>query len=143
MAGSGDHVVATVYALPFPPQAADPQSPFVGPVGANTLWPDHPELCYSLARSVDAASPAAGVPQLATDGLVLDSTAAAAWLQAAVGNTNEWVWVFGVRQTAVGCTRNMICRDAAICLQAMQRSRTELHVFDVPHLPTHALQDRG
>ncbi|PRW44956.1 croquemort-like mating [Chlorella sorokiniana] len=67
------------------PLAASAPSPFM-PVGQGA-WPHHPELCYSLARSVNPNAPEAAVPQLAADGLVLDSTAAAAWLGAAVGNT--------------------------------------------------------
>lgn len=92
----------TCRALPFlgrssPPQAADPQSPFVSPVdpGNEVGWRHQPELCYSLASRINPSNPEAAVAQLATDGLVLDSAAAAAWLQASTGNTNECAWGLG------------------------------------------------
>lgn len=64
-------------------------SPFV-PINASDpgALHYHPELCYSLASSINATNPEAAVSQLAAQGLSLDSTAASAWLEAAVGSTN-------------------------------------------------------
>ncbi len=84
-------------------------SPFV-PINASDpgALHYHPELCYSLASSINTTNPEAAVPQLAAQGLSLDSTAAAAWLEAAVGSTNVCV-------SGLGTLTGMLCGGRSTC----------------------------
>ena len=63
-------------------------SPFV-PINPNdpAALHHHPELCYSLAKALDATNPEGAASQLGAAGLSLAPTAAAAWLGAAYGST--------------------------------------------------------